>query len=1133
MKIERIETVNLNSLYDEQTVDIAARLGGASLFLIYGPTGSGKSTLMDAVSLALFGVTPRLDAKHGNQSADPRAIMSRGTGACSATVVFSKFEQGERHTYRAKWMCHRARKKPDGAPQDPVRSLELRLPDGEWELLVSSKKRKDFEPKFETVLEGFRVEDFNRSMLLAQGQFDAFLGAPAQERAEILERLTDTSIYQRLGERAARLHRRHNGRIKALGMLAAAGGGLDEEALAELEAQHKKNTAQLERLTQELTVATAGLEWFDKDVELQRKLAEADQGYKQVVADAEAAGDAQIRLTDHERCEGQKAFEVLDAHGRAHKQVTGLQKLLGALDGSLPELETTAARKKKRVDLTAVGERQAAEQLEQLRPLAAEAEKTAAAHSDTVKLVTDTTTQRKSAEAKVTEAEAAVVLASEAGTEAKQHTGRAVAELDTLVADGELAGEWKRVRGRLRPLVAGTSGSDQSESDQAESGFDRFHENATDVASREKGRHECLHAAVAPVSAARNAAKKLGETRDQVKRLKVEVVAAKETAERTIGVVEQKAELELRADKSLETTRVVAGLAGHRVVLVDGEACPLCGAAEHPWAHDADRKTADAAVAETVADAGSRQEDAKQAHAAARKASQAADGCAREQLAKLELLETQLGVSGKEQVALDEKAKAALDAVELAQQTSAADLQAALDYAERDVGKAETLLATASDVRLKLVEAETAATTRKGKQDVWAERKSQLDRLAVTLLEQQTSSYAKQTLAQTAAAALAKAWQRALESDPDRPMDDLPSTDAAAAVLLEAQNTWLEARKSIARKAVIHRQLALDAFKGVQVKRKTLAGQRAELEQARDEARAQLETVLVALGLEGDDALAALRLGDEPLASLRKQRTELSDRRLQAQTRIKERRDLVQAHTPTRPQTLVEEPERDVLAEKVANATGRHEDAAKAHQDTGDRRRDHHRAAQEREENRAKLRKAEQEARVWETLYGYIGVGDGSRFKEFAQALNLGQLLDRANVHLTRLAKRYRLVPRLKGGLPTLEFDLSDLWQGGDRVAPRSLSGGERFLVSLALALGLSDFRAVRMPIETLLLDEGFGTLDPETLNVALGALSQLQSDGRQVGIISHVAGLLERIEARVEVRPLGGGRSKVQPPAV
>ncbi|MFT7520047.1 MAG: exonuclease SbcC, partial [Kiritimatiellia bacterium] len=175
-----------------------------------------------------------------------------------------------------------------------------------------------------------------------------------------------------------------------------------------------------------------------------------------------------------------------------------------------------------------------------------------------------------------------------------------------------------------------------------------------------------------------------------------------------------------------------------------------------------------------------------------------------------------------------------------------------------------------------------------------------------------------------------------------------------------------------------------------------------------------------------------------------------------------------------------------------------------------------------------KLVEAEREARVWHTLHSYIGKNDGEKFKQFAQALNLGQLLDKANVHLARLSNRYQLVPRLEEGLPTLEFDLLDRWQAGERVAPRSLSGGERFLVSLSLALGLSDFRSVKMPIETLLLDEGFGTLDSTTLGTALDALSQLQADGRQVGIISHVVGLRERIPVTIEVRPLGGGRSEV-----
>jgi exonuclease SbcC len=92
-----------------------------------------------------------------------------------------------------------------------------------------------------------------------------------------------------------------------------------------------------------------------------------------------------------------------------------------------------------------------------------------------------------------------------------------------------------------------------------------------------------------------------------------------------------------------------------------------------------------------------------------------------------------------------------------------------------------------------------------------------------------------------------------------------------------------------------------------------------------------------------------------------------------------------------------------------------------------------------------------------------------------------------------------------------------------------TLSGGETFLVSLALALALADYRAVEMPIETLLLDEGFGTLDTDTLNTAMDALERLQARGTQIGIISHLGGLRERIEARIVVDKVGNGRSEIR----
>jgi exonuclease SbcC len=167
-------------------------------------------------------------------------------------------------------------------------------------------------------------------------------------------------------------------------------------------------------------------------------------------------------------------------------------------------------------------------------------------------------------------------------------------------------------------------------------------------------------------------------------------------------------------------------------------------------------------------------------------------------------------------------------------------------------------------------------------------------------------------------------------------------------------------------------------------------------------------------------------------------------------------------------------------------------------------------------------------AAVARQLHDLVGRGDA--FKRFAQSLNLDDLLVRANVHLARLAPRYSLVgERDAQGLPTLQFGVRDHWHADAERPITTLSGGETFLVSLALALALAGLRTVRLPIETLLLDEGFGTLDPESLDLALAALDALQAGGVQVGIISHVAGLAERIGARIVVRPVSEGRSKLE----
>ncbi len=165
------------------------------------------------------------------------------------------------------------------------------------------------------------------------------------------------------------------------------------------------------------------------------------------------------------------------------------------------------------------------------------------------------------------------------------------------------------------------------------------------------------------------------------------------------------------------------------------------------------------------------------------------------------------------------------------------------------------------------------------------------------------------------------------------------------------------------------------------------------------------------------------------------------------------------------------------------------------------------------------------QVRRWQQLNMLIGSAGGDKFKTYAQQFTLDVLLGYANQHLARLAPRYQL--RRGSELLTLLVVDGDF---ADEVrSVHSLSGGESFLVSLALALGLASLSSERVKVESLFIDEGFGSLDTDTLNMAMEALDRLQSEGRRVGVISHVHDMAERIGVQIRVEPTSPGRSIVK----
>jgi exonuclease SbcC len=168
------------------------------------------------------------------------------------------------------------------------------------------------------------------------------------------------------------------------------------------------------------------------------------------------------------------------------------------------------------------------------------------------------------------------------------------------------------------------------------------------------------------------------------------------------------------------------------------------------------------------------------------------------------------------------------------------------------------------------------------------------------------------------------------------------------------------------------------------------------------------------------------------------------------------------------------------------------------------------------------------ECQRMDKLHQLIGSSDGKKFRNFAQGLTFELMVNHANKQLAKMTDRYLL---MRDEAQPLELNVVDNYQAGELRTTKNLSGGESFIVSLSLALGLSKMASQKVRVDSLFLDEGFGTLDDDALETALETLGELQQDGKIIGIISHVHALKERISTQINVHPVSGGKSAITGP--
>ncbi len=331
-----------------------------------------------------------------------------------------------------------------------------------------------------------------------------------------------------------------------------------------------------------------------------------------------------------------------------------------------------------------------------------------------------------------------------------------------------------------------------------------------------------------------------------------------------------------------------------------------------------------------------------------------------------------------------------------------------------------------------------------------------------------------------------------------------------------ATGEWEQAQQGVAE-ATRAVEMLVDRLEALQ---RDMTARTVPLQQAEADFSAQLERA----GFKDEPDYLAAVLPEERRKELLEQAQQLTDEQtaLTARERDKQRA-WAEAH-----QHPVTEQTHDTLSQQLADLQAQQR---QLQQEMGAIRQTLTANAvmqEKRQEYAQRVAAQQRECERWEALHGLIGSVDGKKYRNFAQGLTFDRMIGHANQQLQKMSDRYLLIRDMT--LP-LELNVIDTYQAGEIRSSKNLSGGESFLVSLALALGLSHMASNRVRVDSLFLDEGFGTLDEEALEMALATLAALHREGKLIGIISHVPALKERIQAQIEVTPQTGGRSRISGP--
>jgi DNA repair protein SbcC/Rad50 len=1212
MKILSIRFQNLNSLKGQHEIRFdQSPFLESGLFAITGPTGAGKTTILDAITVALYGRVHRHDR-------DAFEIMTRHTAECYSEVEFEV--QGK--AYRAWWALRRSRGKVDGKLQE----VKMKLTEVATEAILEEKLT---EVKARIVeLTGLDYNQFLRSVMLSQGDFTRFLKASESERSELLEKITDTGIYSQISVWA---FEKAKAEKRALEMLQQQ---LNHEALLAPE-DRSAYEERLQGLRQEESLLKKHreallrqLQWREQIHKLEQQQLRLEAQLGQQLQEQESLQPAFTQLARHQHAVVFKPDLVLLQ--ASQEQESHLQRSLSQAATRLPQLQQEIRQAQQESERLRQEADAAHQQLNQLEPLLEKILQLDAQIEHLRDQFVKDRSYYQQTEADFKKAGEQAGQAEQQHQRLEQETGQLHAWLAEHQAEACLEKElsiFVQYLKDLKDIARQQAARRQEEQHQrqvreqeqqslqtAQSQYEHLEQKLAagraalearqqDLArllqglrpeQLEESSHQ-LPRQIAGYEALLEISRQHAQAQGQLTHLQQgiresqDLVAADQQALGLLGAeLEQARQTYAHLHQIVELQLRIRNYEADRQSLQPQHPCPLCGATHHPFVED----QYEPAVDEAQQNRQRQEEVVNQVQTRLQERHQA---LARQEATLVQLrqregeLRQQLG--------------------QWQQDFELRNQELATSFALTDTG---TLTALLAEKKQTLAEARQRLEQSRGLQAQLAdlENQQQADkeawlRLESTLKQAGEKINASQALLDRLAAELADLGEQSenisqeadsfllrfqLRFAPDRGEQLLADLQGRAQayshnarrhqdlllLLKEAETELKNSRASVAEKQVQIHQLqaglreqhqALQARKeeraqlfgtqdpGAERQRlKAAIEQKAALaEQARQsyqqqqerfrleehkinqwqaehtqttltirELRQALENKLAAKQIRSIEELVALFLSEEEAHRLEN-----------LQKSVERNLNEYQAQLQQTQQELAAEKNKNLSQDDSAGISRLLDQQDSAISSLNQQIGSLLNILQRDEELRArhqaiaeKIGLQQQQHLRWDKLASLIGSADGKKFSKFAQGLTLARLVLLANQHLQRINQRYRI---LKNPDQDLELLILDTYQA-DAVRPMStLSGGESFLVSLALALGLSDLAGRQTQIGSLFIDEGFGTLDAETLDLAITSLENLQASGKMIGIISHVEALKERISSQIQVIKMSGGASNLR----